>query len=248
MADIRIPNLTQTTSLAAGQWIHIASSGSDYRISPANFSQSIFGGSVIGGTSSIDIMTIGGTQSATNKRFDNVKINSTASVTATSEQLNKMDGCTSTTAELNKLTGVTTTPTQFNYCNTLTGNVQTALDAKLVDVSKSTRYIMQADILFSAATGSTTHVLSYSDIMTAMGLSSLINTWAIDANSVTIQTSLIGTSPYTRTSGTYGYSFTVSPNPTSTYRLDNLTLTGLTAQKTYQVSIGMKFVTYANPA
>ncbi len=55
---------------------------------------------------------------------------STLGITATTAELNILDGCTATAAELNKLDGVTTTATQFNYLNTLDSNVQTQLNAK----------------------------------------------------------------------------------------------------------------------
>ena len=54
-------------------------------------------------------------------------------VTSTAAELNLLDGVTSTTAELNILDGVTATTVELNYVDGVTSNVQTQLDAKTND-------------------------------------------------------------------------------------------------------------------
>jgi hypothetical protein len=82
-------------------------------------------------------------QTLTNKRLDSPKINENATLTATSTQLNILngvtattseinilDGVTSTTAEINVLDGITASTTQLNYLSSASANVQTQLNLK----------------------------------------------------------------------------------------------------------------------
>ena len=97
-----------------------------------------------------------GTSTFTNKRLNSPKINEDVVMSATSTELNIMDGVTSTTAELNILDGVTanageinildgvtattaelnimdgvtSTTAELNYTDGVTSNIQTQLDAK----------------------------------------------------------------------------------------------------------------------
>lgn len=57
--------------------------------------------------------------------------------TVTTDELNILDGVTATTAELNTLDGITATVTELNYVDGVTSNVQTQLDGKL-DLSGGT--------------------------------------------------------------------------------------------------------------
>ncbi len=49
----------------------------------------------------------------------------TLGITATTAELNKLDGVTASTAELNKLSGITATTTELNYVDGVTSNIQT---------------------------------------------------------------------------------------------------------------------------
>ena len=51
-------------------------------------------------------------------------------VTASSAELNKLDGATVTTAEINILDGLTATTTELNYVDGVTSSIQTQLDGK----------------------------------------------------------------------------------------------------------------------
>lgn len=70
-------------------------------------------------TGSDKAMSLTGTETGTNKRFNNPRINSTTVVTADGAELNILDGATLSTAELNILDGVTATTAELNH---LAGN------------------------------------------------------------------------------------------------------------------------------
>ena len=50
-------------------------------------------------------------------------------ITASSDELNKLDGLTASTDELNKMDGVTVTSTKINYLSDVTSNIQAQIDA-----------------------------------------------------------------------------------------------------------------------
>jgi len=75
-----------------------------------------------------EIATDSATQTFTNKTLLLPKINSTTSVTATSEEINTLDGILSTTTELNKLHGVTASTAEINYLTGVTSSIQTQLN------------------------------------------------------------------------------------------------------------------------
>jgi hypothetical protein len=100
--------------------------------------------------------TISGIETLTNKTFTTPKINENVILTATSTELNVLDGITSstaelnimdgvtasaaeinildgatlTTSELNVLDGITSTTTELNYVDGVTSAIQTQLDSK----------------------------------------------------------------------------------------------------------------------
>lgn len=75
------------------------------------------------------------TQTLTNKTLttptiNTPKINENVALTATSTELNVLDGITASTAELNILDGVTASTTELNYVDGVTSAIQTQLNAK----------------------------------------------------------------------------------------------------------------------
>jgi hypothetical protein len=58
------------------------------------------------------------------------ELNKLDGVTATTAELNILDGVTATAAELNKLDGVTTTANEFNFVDGVTSGIQGQLDAR----------------------------------------------------------------------------------------------------------------------
>lgn len=89
---------------------------------------SLDSGSLTGSLSSVALglePTQSGLPQMTNPRF-----NEAVNMTATSTELNTLDGITATTAELNILDGVTATATELNYVDGVTSAIQTQLDSK----------------------------------------------------------------------------------------------------------------------
>jgi len=118
---------------------------------------------------------------------------------------------TSSASELNKLTGVTTTATQFNFLNTLAGDVQSQLAAKL-STSLTQNYMFVGDasnIAVGLAPGTNGYVLT-----SVSG----VPTWVSPGVGGTV-TSVAASG------GTTGMSFTGSPITTT----GTLTLTGTLA-------------------
>ena len=83
----------------------------------------------------VDVTTISGTQTLTNKTLTSPKINEDVAVTATATEINVLDGVTSTTAELNKLDGVTATTAELNYTDVTTLGLSEASKAVTADAN-----------------------------------------------------------------------------------------------------------------
>lgn len=81
-----------------------------------------------GGTSGGAVVGVTAQQTLTNKTLTSPKINSSVAVSASSEELNILDGATLSTAELNLLDGVTASTTELNYVDGVTSAIQTQLD------------------------------------------------------------------------------------------------------------------------
>jgi microcystin-dependent protein len=89
--------------------------------------------------SGADFTTIAGTETLLNKTLTNPKINEDVVLTATSTELNKLDGVNATTAELNKLAGATATTAELNYVTGVTSAIQDQLNA-LIPAATITMY------------------------------------------------------------------------------------------------------------
>lgn len=76
------------------------------------------------------VATLTGTQTLTNKTLTNPYINDTVVVTASSAEINLLDGVTATTAEFNKLAGLTATTAQLNFVTGVTSAIQTQFSGK----------------------------------------------------------------------------------------------------------------------
>lgn len=112
----------------------------------------------IGTTAPSYLLHVNGSFNATNVYIAGVQ------VTATAAELNKLDGVTSVTADLNLLSGAAAagvTATRVQYLNSLTGNVQTQLNARLTTASPSFTGVMDGPqlLLTSNSTASTTSTL-----------------------------------------------------------------------------------------
>lgn len=72
-------------------------------------------------------------------------------ITATADELNKLDGVNATTAEINKLAGLTASTTELNYIKGVTSTIQTQLNNKIPNTRKVNGKQLNADITLTAA-------------------------------------------------------------------------------------------------
>ena len=72
-------------------------------------------------------------------------------ITATADELNKLDGVNATTAEINKLAGLTASTTELNYVKGVTSAIQTQLNNKVPNTRKVNGKQLNADINLTAA-------------------------------------------------------------------------------------------------
>jgi len=175
--------------------------------SPTNGDVITYNGSAwVNSPSSTGVPT-GGTTAQILRKIDNTNYNTEWHTLVASD----ITDVSSTAAELNKLSGVTTTSTQFNFLNTLSGNVQDQLAAK-VGTSLTQNYMLVGDasnIVTPLAPGTNGYVLT-----SVSG----VPTWVSPGVGGTV-TSVAASG------GTTGMSFTGSPITTS----GTLTLTGTLA-------------------
>ena len=85
--------------------------------------------------SDADVVSLSGTETLSNKTLTSPKINEDVVLSATSTELNVLDGITSSTAELNILDGVTATAAQINVLTSLTSS---ATELNILDGITST--------------------------------------------------------------------------------------------------------------
>jgi hypothetical protein len=76
----------------------------------------------------VDVLN-GNTASTPDLTEGSWKVGGTA-ITASAEEINKLDGLTASAAELNKMDGVTATTAELNHTDGVTSNIQTQLNAK----------------------------------------------------------------------------------------------------------------------
>jgi len=175
--------------------------------SPANGDVITYNGSAwVNSPSSTGVPT-GGTTAQILRKIDNTNYNTEWHTLVAAD----ITDVSSTAAELNKLSGVTTTATQFNFLNTLSGDVQAQLAAK-VGTSLTQNYMFVGDasnVVSTLAPGTNGYVLT-----SVSGAP----TWVSPGVGGTV-TSVAASG------GTTGMSFTGSPITTS----GTLTLTGTLA-------------------
>lgn len=191
MADKRITGLSAITSVGATDVLHIGQSAADKKITWPNFTSSVLGAHVIGGTAAGDITTNNGTQTLTGKTLNAPTITNSVQTTGTynsptivSPIINAGSVLTVNSTQINNVAATTTTTTQLNYCNTLTSNVQTNLDAKVRRYSPVQIYPISYAAEYKASAGGQIS-FGYADILSSIGLSG--TSFRIAADSYMIQ-------------------------------------------------------------
>lgn len=154
------------------------------------------GGEVgIGTTTPSYLLHVNGSFNATT-----IAINGTT-VSASAAELNKLNGVTSVTADLNLLSGAAAagvTATRIQYLNTLTGNIQTQLSARLTTASPSFTGTMDGPSLRLTTTGDVS--LTSTGHAFQIGVDTGANL-AIDMNEIQARNNQAATALYLNTNG-----------------------------------------------
>lgn len=135
----------------------------DKKIEAGEVKKYVLENKTIGGSGTGDIPTNSSTGTFTNKTHTLPKINENVATTATSTEINVLDGITASTAELN-LTH--TYGTKIPYLANVTSDIQAQINA----LSVSPEYLTQNYGLTFTAAG-TEKSITEDDILTAVGLS-----------------------------------------------------------------------------
>ena len=118
------------TNIDDGDFLHISDNSDgdkDKKVSILNIMKKILGNRAFGGSGNI-VTADASSQTMSNKRIDNIRLNSATTITANGADINKLSGMTATTAELNKLHGVTASTAEFNYLTGVTHSIQTQIN------------------------------------------------------------------------------------------------------------------------
>jgi hypothetical protein len=133
----------------------------------------LFGTATIGGNAAGDILTTNGTQTATNKRFTNPKLNEDVAMTRTATDLNACGGLTAARALVSDANGRVSvssiTTSILNYLSGLTGNVQNQINAINTAITGSITYSTVGTFAKSAGGSSQIQEYTESTLLTAMG-------------------------------------------------------------------------------
>lgn len=170
MATKRLIAFTSEASpqLADSAYIHSNSAGQERRTTFTAIKALLFGGKTVGGTGAGDIADIDSSQTFTNKRLTAPRINSATAVTATSANINILDGASITTAELNKLHGVTS-------------NIQTQINGITAGIETVTMKTFTYST--GTVTGSNPQIISEATLRTPTGAG---NGYRVDPDSIIV--------------------------------------------------------------
>ena len=178
MANKRIYQLDDIgtyTNIDDADILHISDTSDgnkDKKASILNILKKILGNRTFGGSGNI-VTADASSQTMSNKRIDNIRLNSATAMTTTGDVLNKLTGWNGQATDLNKLTGIQTTKTELSYLHGVTGSIQNQIN-NISNVIVTNIYHYGIDVTISGTGG---YTISYSDLRNNAGLGSgyLIN-------------------------------------------------------------------------
>ena len=103
-----------------------------------------------------------------NKRIDNIKLNSDTAMTTTGDVLNKLTGWDGQATDLNKLTSIQTTKAELGYLHGVTGSIQNQINS-IAAAMVTNIYHYGMDVTISGGNG---YTISHNDLRTNAGLGS----------------------------------------------------------------------------
>ncbi len=178
MANKRIYQLDDIgsyTNIDDGDFLHISDTNDgnkDKKVSILNILKKILGNRAFGGTGAI-VTADASSQTMSNKRIDNIRLNSATAMTTTGDVLNKLTGWNGQATDINKLTSIQTTKAELGYVHGVTGSIQDQING-IVSAITTNLYHYGVDITIS---GTGKYTISHNDLLTNAGLGSgyLIN-------------------------------------------------------------------------
>ena len=178
MADKRIYQLDDIgtyTNIDDADILHISDTSDgnkDKKVSILNILKKILGNRTFGGSGNI-VTADASSQTMSNKRIDNIRLNSATAMTTTGDVLNKLTGWDGQVTDINKLTGIQTTKTELSYLHGVTGSIQNQIN-NISNVIVTNIYHYGIDVTISGTGG---YTISHNDLLTNAGLDSgyLIN-------------------------------------------------------------------------
>ena len=182
MANKRVSALTNTQTVITGSDYTIYSSSStDYKITWTTIASWVLGGHTIGGTSAGDIVDLDTAQTMTSKTLTTPRINT--------PKFNEDKEMTATSTEINKLDGLATTKTELGYVAGATSNLQNQIDAK-VGFADIADFCYQYNGDFTITGGTTDYTITEATILSALGITGgyyidvpiTVDFWSLDTN------------------------------------------------------------------
>ncbi|HPM22181.1 MAG TPA: hypothetical protein PLY35_13170 [Thermotogota bacterium] len=178
MANKRIYQLDDIgtyTNIDDGDFLHISDTSDgnkDKKVTILNILKKILGNRAFGGSGAI-VTADASSQTMSNKRIDNIRLNSATAMTTTGDVINKLTGWDGQATDINKLTGIQTTKTELSYLHGVTGSIQNQIN-NISNVIVTNIYHYGIDVTISGTGG---YTISYSDLRNNAGLGSgyLIN-------------------------------------------------------------------------
>ena len=173
MANKRIYQLDDIgsyTNIDDADILHISDTSDgnkDKKVTILNILKKILGNRAFGGSG--DIVTAdASSQTMSNKRIDNIRLNSATAMTTTGDVLNKLTGWDGQATDINKLSNIQTTKTELSYLHGVTGSIQNQIN-NISNVIVTNLYHYGMDITISGTGG---YTISHNDLLTNAGLDS----------------------------------------------------------------------------
>ena len=173
MANKRIYQLDDIgsyTNIDDGDFLHISDTSDgnkDKKVSILNILKKILGNRTFGGSGNI-VTADASSQTMSNKRIDNIRLNSATAMTTTGDVINKLTGWDGQATDINKLTSIQTTKAELGYLHGVTGSIQNQIN-NISNVIVTNIYHYGIDVTISGTGG---YTISHNDLLTNAGLDS----------------------------------------------------------------------------
>ena len=158
------------TNIDDGDFLHISDTSDgnkDKKVTILNILKKILGNRAFGGSGNI-VTADASSQTMSNKRIDNIRLNSATAMTTTGDVINKLTGWDGQATDINKLTGIQTTKTELSYLHGVTGSIQNQIN-NISNVIVTNIYHYGIDVTISGTGG---YTISHNDLLTNAGLGS----------------------------------------------------------------------------